>query len=160
MRTVVVEFRRSLEDSSAEKAGHFFTDVDFSLELAFRMLTLRFPDLQGDAIEEVKSQVMDVVKGRFTHHFPTTARMTAKDAETMSRLLKNVVDSAERYRKIFDNVMIKMEYDAALMKVMRDFLQNRIMPFILPEHRPAAAEATLKFLPAMTQAVQQYDQEG
>lgn len=158
MRTLAVEFRQSMEDAGAEKAGRFFTDVDMGWEIAFRTIEMQH-DLDRETLNDIRRVALETLTERFAHHYPIQSRISAKDAETMSKLLKNIVDCAEKYRKIFDNMTVKMDWDQTMIEMMRRFFQL-ILPHIAPAERPFAAEKVVKFLPRAITGLAVPDEEG
>ena len=146
-RALLVEFRQSLEASGAEKAAEFLNAVSSDVAMALRMSRVRWPDIPDDFMEALEPDLINIVKVAFTGVYPTNTRLTAKDAETMSKLYRGVVDSAEKYRKIYDGVTIGLDIDESLEKLFVEFVTRHILPHISVRDRMAVANAVMQFLP-------------
>lgn len=147
-RTLIIELRRSLDEASSSKSGAFFQDFEVSVLLALSMLQMRNPTVSPSLWEEVKEQIASIVKDRFSFHYPVQDRIDLKSAETMSKLLKNSVEMAERFSKIHNNRSIRLQRDAMMLQEMRKFI-TAILPFVPPERREAAISAWRNSLPAL-----------
>ena len=152
MRAVAVEFRQSLEESGESKAQEFFQDCQNDLVMVLRMAKLKFPDLTDEVTEELEKSLSTIIQQSHSRIFPTSARISAKDAETMSRLLRNVVESAEKYKKIFDGITIGLSRDQDLEAFLINFVVKVVLPNIGVQDRMKVAGAMTQFLPSIQQA--------
>jgi hypothetical protein len=146
-RSLLVEFRQSLEASGAEKAQEFLNAVSSDVAMALRMSRVRWPDIPDDFLEGIEPDLINIVRVAFTAVYPVSTRLTAKDAETMSRLYRGIVESAEKYRRIYDGVTIGLDIDESLEKMFVDFVARHILPHISVRDRMAVANAVMQFLP-------------
>lgn len=146
-RALLVEFRQSLEASGVDKAQEFLDAVSADIAMAFRMSRVRWPEIPDDFIEGMGPDLINIVKVAFSSVYPTNTRLTAKDAETMSKLYRGIVESAEKYRRIYDGVTIGLDIDDSLEKLFVEFVARHILPHISVRDRMAVANAVMQFLP-------------
>ena len=147
MRALVVEYRQSLEESSEAKNQEYFGDVARDLHMVLRMSAVRYPELSRELMDEIEKSVSALVQQSFTRLFPANTRLQNKDAETMSKLLRNIVESAEKYKKIFDGITIGLDIDGQLENFLQVFVVKYILPNIAVHDRLAVANAVMEFLP-------------
>ena len=150
MRTLVVEFRRSLDDASAEKSGDFFRDLETTLRLQHEMLKIRYEGIAPEFWQQLIRDTIATVQDRFGWHYPVVTRISAKDAETMSKLLKAIVDSAERYSKVQDKKIIRLHREAAMLDLVNKFI-GLMLPFVEERNQQPMLQAAAKFFPLFSQ---------
>jgi len=149
MRALVVEFRASLEDTGQEKVQEFFKDCRRDLQMVMRMTSVRFPDLSREISDELERAVSALVQQNFSRLFPSNTHLTNKDAETMAKLQRNIVESAEKYQRIFQGITIGLNADANLDGFFQNFAVKYILPNIDIKSRLAVSNAVMEFLPQL-----------
>ena len=149
MRSLVVEFRQSLEDGNKEAVQEFFEDVARDLQMSLRMTSVRFPELSREISDEIEKCILAIVKANFARLFPAQTRLTGKDAETMSKLLRNIVESAEKYQRIFNGITIGLNMEPNLEAFFQAFVVKFILPNVGIKDRLAIANAVMEFLPQL-----------
>jgi hypothetical protein len=156
-RALVVEFRNSLEEASLEMSQQFFHQVTSDVHMAFTMAKVRNSDLDDETCDSLEQSVSALVQQNFSQVYPTNLRLSGKDAETMSKLLRNVVEMAEKYKRIFDGITIGLDVDQRLEALLLSFVTKTILPNMAVKDRPALAAAVKDFLPQLSGAqVAQY----
>lgn len=144
-RALIVEARNSLEAGAAAKVETFYRDVQSGFQTMVNLWAYRYPSFPPEIIEEVQQSLLNVVQQSFSYQFPTSSRITMRDAEIMGKLIKNVVDISEKYKKMMDDLTIKLESDGNFDRILMNFVVNVILPNIADQDKMLVGAACVDY---------------
>ena len=145
-RTLLCQFQDSLQ-ANKEEARDAFLQVageNFKSQLEVEGLEDTYIDSIMGLANNSYSSVYDAI-------FQPLSRMTYREAEAMTKILKTTAEIAEKYHNIQDGVTVKIDYNnQKLVQAMIQFIMKIIMPNIPIQLRPQIALAARNFFPALS----------
>lgn len=162
-RTLLIEFRESIEACSMEKVQLFCDGVMHSIRQNTRDIVghaMGIPaEDQGShkGLTKLSSALSKATQEDIYHMYEKTfgpaSRITPEQARTMSGLLKTVGDLAEKYKKMSEGVTLTVAYDKEAIDMMAKFLSICILPYCSTEQKAIIGEQALRFLPGLQENV-------
>jgi len=158
-RTLLVEFRESIEACSLEKVVQFCEGVGLSIrqntkDIVGHAMGIPFED-QADhkglnkLATALAKAARDDIFYLYEKIFGPASRITPEQARTMSGLLKTVGDLAEKFKKMSEGVTLTVAYDKETIDMMARFLSICILPYCSVEQKAIIGEQALRFLPGL-----------
>lgn len=158
LRTLMIEVRENIEDSGVEKVMQF-GDVVQGLIYTYFMEK----DWDEEEASEFAEDCARLAVKAYTAVFGAKPRMTPKDALDIAKATELTSKVCERYKKMCDGLVLKVEYDKRMSDMLMKFVTNVVMKFLPMKDRKALAAACFEFLPNIRElepaALAQYDDE-
>jgi len=158
-RTLLVEFRESIEACSLEKVVQFCEGVGLSIrqntkDIVGHAMGIPYEDRAthtglNKLATALGKATRDDIFYLYEKIFGPASRITAEQARTMSGLLKTVGDLAEKFKKMSEGVTLTVAYDKETIDMMARFLSICILPYCSVEQKAIIGEQALRFLPGL-----------
>lgn len=162
-RSLLVEFRDSIDAMSRERVEMFCNGI-------LRMVQSNGRNLLGHALgiavedradhpglnkllEALGKGMASDVFALYEEMFGEVTRITPEQARTMSTLIKNVGDLAEKFKKMSEGVSLKVEYNGQVLEALAKFLAMVVLPYCTREQKAIIGEQAMKFLPEFDPAL-------
>ena len=157
-RTLLIEFRESIEAQSQEKVNMFCRGVghatrDTVLNVVGHALGVASEDRAShDGLNKLAKAIAEGIREDviclYEEVFGAVSRITPEQARVMAGLIKNVGDLAEKFKKISEGVALPVHYDQQVIEMMTKFLVMVVLPYCSMEQKAIIGEQAMKFLPS------------
>lgn len=156
-RTLLIEFRESIEAQSEAKVGLFCRGVGGAIRstvmnVVGHALGVPAEDREThDGLSKLSKAISEGIKDDvfylYEEVFGPVSRITPEQARVMAGLIKNVGDLAEKFKKISEGVALPVHYDQQVIEMMTKFLVMVVLPYCSMEQKAMIGEQAMKFLP-------------
>lgn len=156
-RTLLVEFRESVEAQSEEKISFFVKGVCRAAGHSVQSIVGHAlgvpeedrgsnPNLQR-LRKAVERSLESPIAMLYEEVFGEVSRITSDQARTMTIILKTIGDLAEKFKKMSEGVSLKVEYNGETLDMMAKFLAICVLPYCSAEQKGIIGEQSMRFLP-------------
>lgn len=161
-RTLLVEFRESVEAMSQEKITFFIggvanTVAEVVMDVVGHALGIPKEDRHTNSnlqrlCESIRRRLVDPIAFLYEEVFGQVSRITSDQAKTMTIILKTIGDLADKFKRMSDGVTLKVNYDRETLDMMAKFLAICVLPYCSGEQKGIIALQAERFLPGMLEA--------
>lgn len=142
LRTLLVEVRENMTEDATDKLIDFGQVVE-GLVLAYLMEIGWDNDEASEHADEIARRVVKA----YTSVFGIRPRLSSKEALDVAKTMEIISKVSERYKKICDGIVLRVEYDKRFSDLLQKFVMTVVMPFMPVKDRKPLAMRCYEFLP-------------
>ena len=154
LRTLQVEFRKSIETKGDQERNDFYVSMALSLA-RFLHSDERFgsaftdKDEKAAYIRDVARNMVPIVRNVFEAKFGRDNTISMDQAKTLASLMETTGKACERQTKLLERKKTSVKYDDQLMSTLLMFVTQVVLPNMSNmQERAALASATKLWLPS------------
>lgn len=143
LRTLLVEVRESLDAGAVDLLLQFGELVKAHL----RQYMVEDLELDVDEADQLAEVMSTKAVEAHASVYGMKARISTKEAVDIAKVVESLSKVAERYKKMSDGVVLRINYDNRVVEAMTKFVVQVVLRHVPLQHRRQIAASARAFLP-------------
>lgn len=143
LRTLLVEIRETLDN---EGAGRLLEFGEITKTYVKSYLKSE-QELEDEDAEELAETLSTKAVEAHANVYGIKSKITTKEAVDIAKVVESLSKVAERYKKMSDGVVLRINYDNRVVEAMTKFVVQVVLRHVPLQHRRQIAASAKAFLP-------------